>query len=313
MVRTTQGQAKRFGYFVTLVAPSGPCQVLDIAGSSSPDSVFASKTRKRPGRQQRHPVDVFRTKLWFQHLRIVSGATSTYQMDVRVEAPLNLPGPAADRKNKWRSYRDGRHTPSAPLVSAINARFPNSSSLLNHGVWKALRLDRPVRAGLDGVPHGLLARIHTTTNQQSLRLDGWNWRMHRALEREASLDALACWVVLLRVAADAGYSRSAFGFGLSLCRTLLLLAPVLERGEIAAALGAYIEQSILPLAAHGGFQHSFGKIGFVSASRHLWRQAWMVDAESNTPRDWQERTGIALDLLYDLYTVDMSTLIVTAS
>lgn len=257
---------------------------------------------------------MFRTKLWFQHLRIVSGATSTYQMDVLIEAPLNLPGPAAaDRKNKWRSYRDGRHTPSDALVSAINARFPNSSSLLNHGVWKALRLDRPVRAGLDGVPHGLLARIHTTANQQSLRLDGWNWRMRRALEREASLDALACWVVLLRAAAEAGYSRSAFDFGLSLCRTLLLLAPALERGEIAAALGTYIEESILPLAAHGGVQYSFGKIGFVNASRHLWRQAWMVDAESDTPRNWQQRTGIALDLLYDLYTVDMSTLIVTTS
>lgn len=288
--------------------------MLDIAGPSSSDSVFASKTRKRPGRQRRHPVDVFRTKLWFQQLRIVSGAMSTYQMDALVEAPLNLPGPAtAVKKNKWRGYRDGTHTPNDALVSAIDARFPNSSSVLNHSLWKALRLDRPVRAGLDGVPHGLLARIHTTADQQSLRLDGWSWRMRRALEREASLDALACWVVLLRAAADAGCSHSAFGFGLSLCRTLLLLAPVLERGEIAAALGAYIEESILPLTAHEGFQHSFGKIGFVNASRHLWRQAWMVDAESNTPRTWQQRADIALDLLYDLYTVDMSTLIVTAS
>jgi hypothetical protein len=288
--------------------------VLDIAGSASPNSVFASKTRKRPGRQQRHLVDVFRTKLWFHHLRIVSGATSTYQMDTLIEARLNLPGPAvADRKNKWRSYRDGKHTPSDALVTAIDARAPQSGSLLNHSVWQALRLDRPVQAGLEGAPHDLLARIHTTADQQSLRIASWNWRMLRALEREANLNGLACWIVLLRAAVGAGDSHSAFLFGLSLCRTLLLCGKWLEERHIAADLASYIEKSILPLAAHDGQSHSFGEQGFVEAARQLRLETWADEGDRKSRVTTKQRNEISLDLLWSHDFVERSQVIVTAA
>jgi len=267
--------------------------------------------RKRPGRGQRHPVDVLRTKLWFHDLRIASGATSTYQMDAVIEAPLDLPSPPADRKNKWRSYRDGRHTPSDGLVSAVDTRFPKSRTLLNHSMWQALRLDRPVRAGLDGVPHDLLARIHTTAGQPALRIDGWNWRLRRALEREASLNGLACLVVLLRAAADAGHSFSAFKFSLSLCRTLLVASKWLEDRHIGADLATYIETSILPLAAHDGLRHGFGAGGFVEASRLLRLHTWSIEGDYNARLTTKQRNEISLDLLWNNDYLNWSKVLVT--
>ena len=107
------------------------------------NSCFSSKTRNTASGKQRHVTEAFRTVCWFHGLRLVTGARTTYQMDGLVEGPAaSLHEGPEDRKNKRRSYKHGRHTPSHRLAQETEAKFPGSARLLNHPVWPALRMDK---------------------------------------------------------------------------------------------------------------------------------------------------------------------------
>lgn len=210
--------------------------------------------------KQRHTVDGFRTVCWFHQLRLASGATTTYQMDGLIEGPLNLAsdGPV-DRKNKWRSYREGKHTPSADLVEDIETRFPGSGAVLNHPIWQLLRLDRPLHAEVPGLlaqlPPALYASVKgrgAAAHGPSISLSGWDARRLRRLEREVGLNALACLVALMRLAAESGDSANAHRFGRSLCRVLLMMGGWLFSHGIAQPLADYAEHLLFPTVTYAG-------------------------------------------------------------
>lgn len=238
-------------------------------------------------------------------------------MDALVEGPLNLvsDGPV-DRKNKWRSYREGRHTPSAGLIEGIESRFPGSRAVLNHPVWQVLRLDRPLQ---DEVP-GLLAQLPLTlfatikgsgaaARCAPMSPLGWDTRRLRRLEREVGFNTLACLVALMRLAAESGDSAGAHRFGRSICRVLLMMGGWLFSHGVAQPFADYVERFLLPMAAHAGQQNGFGEMGFLAAARRLAGAANAVAAAENTALRGHYCADLMLGLLYDKFSMELSGLV----
>lgn len=272
-------------------------------------------------RQRRHEIDAIRTVCWFHALRIAAGATSTYQMDELIEVPLAFgPDAGIDRKNKWRSYRKGIHTPSVKLVDAIEQRFAGSRVLLNHPVWQMLRLDRPVPELIPSLLVSLPPAVYVLVrNKGPDALDRlvvpnrWNVVRLRQLERQVGLDSLACLVALLRLSAESGNSVQAFKFGRSVCRSLLLIGPWLLNQGIADSIVDYLERWVLPLTTHDGLRPGFGDQGFLWSSRWLFQVARNVEADENKALTTIQRAELMLDLLDDKFTVELSGLVGSVS
>ncbi|MEO8731659.1 MAG: hypothetical protein ABI410_20105 [Rhodoferax sp.] len=291
--------------------------MLDSSKLSLVDFCFASRTRNNPAGKSRHTVDAFRTVCWFHCLRMASGATSTYQMDALIEERQTSGADTpVDRKNKWRSYRDGRHTPSTALAGAIERQFPGSHAVLDHPMWQLLRLDRSLQVSipnlLSQLPpcHFAIVRSGSAAAQSNFVLTSdWSARRLRKLEREAGLDALACLIMLLRKALESGDSRQAHMFGRSLCRMLLLMGRWLYAHGIAQPMVNYVENVLLPMTAYEGCRYSFGEQGYLGAATQLIRAANMIEANENKLLTSVQKAELMLDLLDDKFSLELSALV----
>ena len=211
---------------------------------------------------------------------------------------------APDCKNKWRSYRIGRHTPSSALVHHIALSHKDSHAALNHIFWETLRLDQPISRHADF----WLSQLHPEV-QIVIYKHGNTFRLGKSidetlnrtqlsmLERRAGLDALACLTILLRKTADAGNSSLAQSLARNLCRMLLILAPLLARAGINRPLVQYIEQEILPLASHNDLQYGFGGDGYRSTARRLTFIANCIKGDENRGFTISESIALRIDLL----------------
>lgn len=263
-------------------------------------------------------TDAFRTVCWFHSLRLVTGARTTYQMDGLVEGPAaSLHEGPEDRKNKWRSYKNGRHTPSHLLAQETEAKFPGSARLLNHPVWQALRLDKDpdqlVANLLIQLPPEIFSVLRSGkhSTKAPLDLDGWSRLRLRRLESQVGLDALASLVLLIRLAVNTQMQELAFEFGSALCRLLLMMGPWLTTRGIASPLAEYITEGVLALGHHNDQHHCFSAEGFVKASHRLHQSAWVIEGNENkrlTPRD---RATLLLDLLGDKFSTPFSDMVTT--
>lgn len=279
--------------------------MIETSSASIDEFISASKTRKNPTGKQRHVVDAFRTVFWFHLLRINSGAKSTYQMDQLLEKHQSQSEERApDCKNKWRSYRNGRHTPSPALVQFIAASYPDSHAVLNHVLWEVLRLDRPVSRNADFWLSQLHPEVRTTIYRYGTTFSvgksfprALNQTRLSMLERRAGLDALACLIILLRKTVEAGDSSLGQKLGRSLCRMLLILGHVLSRTGLSKPLVQYIEQEILPLTSCDGLQYGFGEDGYDSTAERLTFVANWIEGDENRRFTISECIALRIDIL----------------
>lgn len=124
----------------------------------------------------------------------------------------------------------------------------------------------------------------------------------RAIEARPSLDALACFAILMRLAAEVGESSRAPEFGRSLCRVLLVYAPVLMMLGIARPLAEYIDEVVLPIGCHEGLRVSFGPMGYLRAAARLQAAAHAVEQQEGRELSNLSRARLRLDLLDDRFT-----------
>lgn len=279
--------------------------MIEIAKASIEDFISASKTRKNPVGKQRHVVDAFRTVAWFNFLKKRCGASSTYQMDQRLETqPKQGKSRECDYKNKWRSYRKGIHTPSTDLVNSIETTYSGGHAVLNHVLWKTLRRDRVISSHTDLWLGELHPEIQKIVYQRDSKLGfgkttfrSLNQTQLAMLERRSGPDALACLVLLLRQAVEKGDAVLAQSLSWRVCRMLLILGPILSAMGIGIPLVQYFEQEILPLAAIDGRHYQFWNSGYQSTARRLNLVANLIEADENRAFTDTERIALRIDIL----------------
>lgn len=182
-----------------------------------------------------------------------------------------IPGASAQASRKL-----GLHTPSRNLVGPIETTYAGGHAVLDHVLWKTLRLDRLITSHADLWLGELPPDIQGIVYQSDAKLRfekkicrSLNQTHLSMLERRVGPDALACLIVLLRLAAENGDAHFAQSLSRSICRMLLILGPILGVMGIRTALVQYFEQEILPLSSQSGRHYQFWSKGYLLAAYEL--------------------------------------------
>lgn len=147
--------------------------MIEIAKTSIEYFISASKTRKNPVGKQRHVVDAFRTVAWFNFLKRRCGASSTYQMDQRLETQLKQgKSGECDYKNKWRSYQNTLKNAEDSLLP-IEQLIKKAPTLVKSEIFDDL---------ISALKADLLAIRKSTARKQPV--DGQISTMVRSLQHE---------------------------------------------------------------------------------------------------------------------------------
>jgi hypothetical protein len=278
--------------------------VLETSELSLEDYCFASKTRNSDGPgKYRHVVDAMRTCAWFHALRMRIGAKSTYEMEKVLE-----PGSfgvddsgTAYKRNKWRGYRLGKHTPSPALVQAVEQLHPGTLHVFDHVLWDTLR------PGCTLAHHHLLNRLGPTASKilsspQLRRQDGsLRTDFVARVERVADLDGFACLVTLLRNAINVNDAAEAQHLSLALCRSTIASGPLLYSLGIAGPLADYINGHFLCRATAEGGGYGLNAHDFLLRAKLSARLIYVAEGNENCRFTFPEKVDFILDVLHGRY------------
>jgi hypothetical protein len=99
----------------------------------------------RPGRPKRSRVDVLRTQLWFEVVKLRSGLPSAYAIELALEPPAADQGSAKVwRPRKWDGYESGRKVPTPQegrrdSVAVAEAAYPGTARWFDSPLWPVLK------------------------------------------------------------------------------------------------------------------------------------------------------------------------------
>lgn len=275
--------------------------MLETSELSLEDYCFASKARNSDGPgKYRHVVDAMRTSAWFHALRMRTGAKSTYEMEKVLE-----PGSfgvddsgTAYKRNKWRGYRLGKHTPRPALVHAMEHLHPGTRHVFEHVLWDTLRPGCPL------AHHDVLNRLGHKAQKilcgpQLRRQDG---RLRAAaicrLERIADLDGIACLVTLLRHAITASDAAEAKHLSLALCRSAVASGPLLFSLGIAGPLADYLNGHLLGRATAEGGGYGLNAQDFLLRAKLSAGIVYAAEGNENCRFTYAEKVDFILDVLH---------------
>lgn len=246
--RPSQGVA--IPRIVTLFPQRTWRQVLDTAELSLESYRFPSKTGNgTEAGKRRHVIDAMRTTAWFHSLRLKTGAKSTYEMERRLEPEsfgVDESG-TPFKRNKWRGYRLGRHTPRQSLVEAMERLHPGTQEVFDHVLWDVLRPSTVLPR------HLWLKRLRPNVSKiiSSPRLVNQDGTLRsdalERLERLGDLDGLAGLVALLQEAIAVGNVVHQEPLSLAWCHAAIAAAPFLHSHGIAGPLADYVNDNLLRL------------------------------------------------------------------
>lgn len=212
--------------------------------------------------------------------------------------------PGSNCKSKWRDFRKGLHTPRQSLVSQIEESYEGSQALLNHVLWEALNLNRPISTCADIWIVHLHPEVQKTAWRRATTFIGEkpvsrrvNTTHLRMLERRAGLDALACLIILLRRSVASGDNALARQLSWYICRMLLILAPALALYCVTLPFIQYIEEEILPLASFNGQHYGYWNKGYQRAAYRLERVVCWLERCENRRFTYSERMTLCIDIL----------------
>lgn len=194
----------------------------------------------------RENIDRIRTIYWYEGVRIVTGAPNACALERLIEPEsfgineFEVPF----HRNKWAKYKYGNNTPSVPQVKRVNMHVAGSAKELNHVLWKVLRHSTNVSEHAHDWLQQLAPELQLLVFDcdDNFRLRGGRQFLAK-FERRASIDALACLTILLRVNHENGDFERAWEFAMSTFRVLLMLGHQFEERGIADALfNIYVER-----------------------------------------------------------------------
>lgn len=280
--------------------------MIETSEQSLDEFVFASTTRKRAHADQNSIVDRLRTVYWFHTIRRGLQSSSAYDVAKRIGImPGSGMNAVSGNEKKWQRYRRGIQVPRRSLVDRVGQAVAASRAAFDHVLWDVLRLDK---IDDNGQEEGLLRQLHPDV-QRAVRahaalFDGpfvpvleWHSMHVKMLERRPNIDALACLTIGMMSAARDGAGQQATRLSLSICRTLLLLEPLLYAYGIANPLADHYERHILPMGCHDGCRYAFGERGYLGSARMLSRVAKAIDANDNHQSTHGEFLALLLELL----------------
>lgn len=256
----------------------------------------------------RDEIDVLRTIYWFEGLRIRAGVDTAYALERRIEPESFGKNSFGDpiRRNKWGRYRRGRHTPNDSMVTQANRKFPGSERDLNHVLWQVLKFN----GDISGRAHDWLRKLAPELqllifeNGDYLRIHGG--RQHLAkLERRASMDCLACLVILLRLNTEHGSYERGWEYAQSVFRVLLMLGLEFDERRLGDEIFAIFKKRIFSLIKWDGYRFYFDNYDFVQSAHILHGFSLNTKQTKGRQLSWQEQVRHMCKILSGSYGFDL--------
>ena len=233
-------------------------------------SGFAGEQRRR-----KDIAEAVATVFWFFTLQNKTGCRTAYALE-RLFEPGGLRTNAEGERfhsSKWARYGAGLTRPRSALP-VVETKCHGVNACLGSPLWPALTARPLKRPQLEALLLRLQPSIRSLVSRRTAAIDAGRSTkgdvdsgLAGALERLASLDALAAMVVLLRLAHANGRTAEAFHWGRHVLRTMLLMGSLLRSHGVAQVLFDLIEERVMPMAQHEGLQPGFPAGSYLD----LWR------------------------------------------
>lgn len=239
----------------------------------------------------RDPVDTLRTKYWYEGLRQHLRVSTAYAVERKIEpgAFKKNQDEVPIHRNKWWRYRCGRHTPSMLTVERAESVVPGSSKELNHVLWQALRPDPPTLSQANDLLRQVAPELQIILFEQDhFRIHGGG-RFLGKLEHRASLDALACLTILLRLNHKNGSYERVWEYAKYVFRMLLMLGQEFERRHLANEVFHLYVTRIFNLARWNGKRFLLEDYDFADRSEILYQMANNTSYTKGRWIGWSER------------------------
>lgn len=259
--------------------------------------------------RKRDDIDRIRTIYWFQCIRLAMGAPTAYALECLIE-PKSLeinneekPSPL----NKWATYQNGKHTPNVAQVARANLHVAGSSKALNHVLWKVLRHSTNVSAHADDWLRQLSPELQLLIygRDDQFRIHGGRQFLAK-FERRASIDALACLTILLRVSQENGDDEQAWQFAMSTFRVLLMLGHQFAERKIADMLFKIYVERIFTGIKWNGERFYLGEYVFSLWADLLHQFARNTLQTKGRSIAWREEAEYMLRVLEGNYGLDLT-------
>lgn len=224
--------------------------------------------------RRRDEIDVLRTAFWFEEIRTRLNASTTYEIERRLEPKAFGKNKDGDHihRNKWPKYEVGQHVPNDSLVARIDAILPGTKRILNHVLWEVLQAKHSIEEQADDWFRQLGPDIqgcvfktqrHGTSNSHH-RISS-SRRQLLLLERRTGIDALACLTILLRESCEQGENPHSIDIGKSIFRMLLVLCYNSQFSKFTQEIFDVYRDKIFSLPQHKGIIFLLKDFDFIEA------------------------------------------------
>lgn len=217
---------------------------------------------------QRDEIDVVRTMYWFEGLRIRAGVETAYALERQIEPESFSKNRFGDpiRRNKWGRYRSGKHTPSESMVAQASRKYPGSEKDLNHVLWHVLKFNGDIGVHANGWLRKLAPELQLLIFEHNdyARIHGGR-RYLGKLERRASMDCLACLLILLRLNFEHGSYERAWECAQSVFRVLLMLGLQFDERQLGDEIFNIFVRRVFSPLKWDGYRFCFDNYNFVQS------------------------------------------------
>lgn len=207
------------------------------------------------------------------------------------------------RRNKWRGYGLGRHTPKPSLIQTMEVSYPGTQNLFDHVLWDILRPQFSATTHAHAWLCRLSPRVASVIANPKSRTQHGGLRAGTLarLERISDLDAMACVIVFLRSAIESQNTRSeALMLSESLYRMAIVGAPFLYLHGVACPLAEYFDAFLLSQQPLTG-KHELRAADYLRRAK---KAAWYVrsvEGDENRLFSQAEKNDVVLGMIDGSY------------
>ncbi|NHQ80301.1 hypothetical protein HA051_01705 [Chromobacterium vaccinii] len=216
---------------------------------------------------RRYPADVLATIAWCEMVKKRFGVFTAHQVEVLLARKSGRL--AADVSKKWNKYEIGIHTPSKQVVAEVEAVHPGSAHFINHPLWRILRMQPIDKHMINSWLRELSPAVQQICFDRRLNRVAIGKRMLRQLERQGSLDSLACITVFLRETLWQKNCESAWLAAESLYRMLLMMLYRTDLSAINEELWSLYRDEIFNKVCYKGLGYKFDDFDIFEYSHQL--------------------------------------------
>ncbi len=221
----------------------------------------------------RDAIDAMRTIAWYVSIEKITGLKRPHQLEKQLEPEsfsANEYGETV-RRNKWRQYRAGRHTPSDQFISKISCRLkPQATNIFHHVLWRILREENLAADNwlewLKEIPKSIskiFIKEKAYKTLDTLIGEILSARNLGKLELHADINALALLTIALKHAIHTQKFKQAQDLSRIACRIFLLSGfDIFCNMGIAQPLFDYYERTFLSKSIYEGCFISFPPVKY---------------------------------------------------